>query len=59
LWIYLVGPLAGGGIAGLLYSQVFPAAAAAAAARPAAPSATTSTPGAPPPVQTYRKKAKR
>jgi MIP family channel proteins len=59
LWIYLVGPLAGGAIAGLLYSRVFPAAAAAAAAKPAAASTTPSAPSAPPPVQTYRKKAKR
>src|SRR5258706_460727 len=59
MWIYLVGPLAGGAIAGLLYSRVFPAAAAAAAARPTASSSTPSAPSAPPPVQTYRKKAKR
>ena len=59
LWIYLVGPLAGGAIAGLLYSQVFPAAAAAAAARPAVALGTSSAPAASAPVQPVRKKAKR
>jgi MIP family channel proteins len=58
LWIYLVGPLAGGAIAGLLYSRVFPA-AAAAAARPSASSSAPSTPAASAPVQPVRKKAKR
>ena len=38
LWIYLVGPLLGGGLAGLLFSQVFPA-KAATAARPVATTA--------------------
>jgi MIP family channel proteins len=58
LWIYLVGPLAGGAIAGLLYSRVFPA-AAAAAARPAVSAGAPSAPAASAPVQPVRRKAKR